>query len=110
LQAPPGAEPSKLRQEQDRELIARMTVEIGKLFTRHPPREAAAIAHGHPDAWVELWRDEIWMRVRLQRGNAAVRHRQTEYDARGRHGSPSRQAADRRSNAGDLAAWRVHQG
>jgi hypothetical protein len=30
--------------EEDRELIARMTEEIGKLFPRCPPREAAAIA------------------------------------------------------------------
>jgi hypothetical protein len=32
------------RLEQDRELTARMAVEIGKLFPRCPPREAAAIA------------------------------------------------------------------
>lgn len=32
------------RKEQDRELIARMTAEIRKLFPRCPPREAAAVA------------------------------------------------------------------
>src|SRR5213076_1811162 len=37
------------RREQDRELVARMTQQIGMLFPGCPPREAAAIA-GHTAA------------------------------------------------------------
>lgn len=73
------------RQEQDRELIARMTVEIGKLFPRCPPREAAAIAAhtatrnsgrvGRTAAGRNLDEGALTAAV-----NAAVRHRHTAYD------------------------------
>ncbi len=74
------------RQEQDRELIARMTAEIGILFPRCPPREAAAIAMhtatrnsgrvGRTAAGRNLDEGALTAAV-----NAAVRHQYTEYDA-----------------------------
>ena len=74
------------RQQQDRELIARMTLEIGKLFPRCPPPEAAAIAAhtatrnsgrvGRTLAGRN--RDEGALTAAV---TAAVRHRHTEYDA-----------------------------
>jgi hypothetical protein len=74
------------RREQDRELIARMTVEIGKLFPRCPPREAGAIAAhtatrnsgrvGRTAAGRNLDEGALTAAV-----TAAVRHRHTEYDA-----------------------------
>jgi hypothetical protein len=74
------------RQEQDRELIARMTVEIEKLFPRCPPSEAAAIAArtatrnsgrvGRTAAGRSLDLGALTAAVA-----AAVRHRHTEYDA-----------------------------
>ena len=74
------------RQEQDRELIARMTAEIGKLFPRCPPREAAAIAAhtatrnsgrvGRTSAGRNLDEGALTAAV-----TAAVRHQHTQYDA-----------------------------
>ena len=74
------------RREQDRELIARMTVEIGKLFPRCPLREAAAIAThtatrnsgrvGRTLAGRNLDEGALTAAV-----TAAVRHQHTEYDA-----------------------------
>jgi hypothetical protein len=73
------------RQQQDRELIARMTVEIGKLFPRCPPHEAAAIAAhtatrnsgrvGRTAAGRNLDEGALTAAV-----TAAVRHRHTAYD------------------------------
>lgn len=73
------------RQEQDRELIARMKVEIGKLFPGCPPSEAAAIAAhtaarnsgrvGRTAAGRSL--DEGALTAAVM---AAVRHRYTGYD------------------------------
>jgi hypothetical protein len=74
------------RLEQDRELIARMAAEIGKLFPRCPPREAAAIAAhtatrnsgrvGRTLAGRNLDEGALTAAV-----TAAVRHRHTQYDA-----------------------------
>ncbi len=74
------------RRKQDCELIARMTVQIGKLFPRCPPREAAAIAAhtatrnsgrvGRTAAGRNL--DEGALTAAVA---AAVRHQHTEYDA-----------------------------
>lgn len=74
-----------MRQEQDRELIARMTVEIGKLFPRCPPDEAAAIAAhtatrnsgrvGRTAAGRSLDEGALTAAV-----IAGVRHKHTEYD------------------------------
>lgn len=74
------------RQEQDRELVARMTLEIGKLFPRCPSREAAAIAAhtakrnsgrvGRTLAGRNLDEGALTAAV-----TAAVRHQRTEYDA-----------------------------
>jgi hypothetical protein len=74
------------RQEQHRDLIARMTLEIGKLFPRCPPREAAAIAAhtatrnsgrgGRTLAGRNLGEGALTAAV-----TAAVRHQHTEYDA-----------------------------
>jgi hypothetical protein len=74
------------RQQEDRELVARMTAEILELFPRCPPLEAAAIAAhtatrnsgrvGRTAAGRNL--DESALTAAV---NAAVRHRHTEYDA-----------------------------
>jgi len=74
------------RQEEDRKLIASMTLEIGKLFPRCPPREAAAIAAhtatrnsgrvGRTLAGRNLDEGALTAAV-----TAAVRHQYTEYDA-----------------------------
>ncbi|HZL55898.1 MAG TPA: DUF2293 domain-containing protein [Bryobacteraceae bacterium] len=101
------------RQEQDRELIARMTAEIGKLFPRCPPREAAAIAAhtatrnsgrvGRTLAGRNL--DESALTAAV---TAAVRHQRTEYDAMLAAGMDRllarQQIADRVWEI--LAAWR----
>jgi hypothetical protein len=73
------------RQEQDRELTARMTVEIRKLFPRCPPPEAAAIAAhtavrnsgrvGRTAAGRNLAEGALTAAV-----TAAVRHKRTRYD------------------------------
>jgi hypothetical protein len=73
------------RKEQDRELIGRMTAQIGKLFPRCPPREAAAIAAhtatrnsgrvGRTLAGRNLDEGALTAAV-----TAAVRHQHTEYD------------------------------
>ncbi len=101
------------RQEQDRELIARMTVEIGKLFPRCPPREAAAIAAhtatrnsgrvGRTAAGRNLDEGALTAAV-----NAAVRHRHTAYDellAAGIDRGDARQQVAGQVQA-VLAAWR----
>jgi hypothetical protein len=77
---------SAKRQEQDRELIVRMTVEIGKLFPCCPPREAAAIAAhtatrnsgrvGRTASGRNLDEDALTAAV-----TAGVRHKYTGYDA-----------------------------
>jgi hypothetical protein len=77
---------AKLRERQDRELIDRMTVEIGKLFPRCPPSEAAAIAGhtatrnsgrvGRTSAGRNLDEGALTAAV-----TAAVRHKRTQYDA-----------------------------
>jgi hypothetical protein len=74
------------RQKQDQELVAQITVEIGKLFPRCPPREAAAIAAhtatrnsgrvGRTLAGRSLDDGALTAAV-----TAAVRHRYTDYDA-----------------------------
>jgi len=74
------------RLEQDRDLMARMTLEIGKLFPRCPPREAAAIAAhtatrnsgrvGRTLAGRNLDEGALTAAV-----IAAVRHQHTAYDA-----------------------------
>jgi hypothetical protein len=74
------------RQQEDRELTARMTSEIRKLFPGCPPDEAAAIAAhtatrnsgrvGRTQAGRNL--DEGALTIAV---TAAVRHRHTEYDA-----------------------------
>jgi hypothetical protein len=103
------------RQEQDRELIARMTLEIRKLFPRCPPREAAAIAAhtatrdsgrvGRTAAGRNL--DEGALTTAVA---AAVRHQHTEYDAMLAAGMDRllarQQIADRVQAI--LAAWRNH--
>jgi hypothetical protein len=73
------------RQEQDRELIARMTGEIGRLFPGCPPAEAAAIAAhtarrssgrvGRTSAGRNL--DEGALTAAI---TAAIRHKYTDYD------------------------------
>ncbi|HEY3824207.1 MAG TPA: DUF2293 domain-containing protein [Bryobacteraceae bacterium] len=101
------------REAQDRELIARMTGEIGKLFPRCPPREAAAIAAhtatrnsgrvGRTLAARNLDENALTAAV-----NAAIRHRHTEYDAMLAAGMDRllarQQIADRVQAI--LAAWR----
>ena len=101
------------RRGQDRELIARMTVQIGKLFPRCPPREAAAIAAhtatrnsgrvGRTLAGRNL--DEGALTAAVA---AAVRHQHTEYDAMLAAGMgrlfARQQIADRVQAI--LAAWR----
>jgi hypothetical protein len=101
------------RQEQDRELIARMTAEIGKLFPCCPPREAAAIAAhtatrnsgrvGRTLAGRNLDEGALTAAV-----TAAVRHQHTEYDAMLAAGMDRllarQQIADRVQAI--LAAWR----
>jgi hypothetical protein len=101
------------RQEQDRELIARMTVEIGKLFPRCPPREAAAIAAhtatrnsgrvGRTAAGRNL--DESALTAAV---TAAVRHQHTEYDAMLAAGMDRPLARERIADRVQaiLAAWR----
>jgi hypothetical protein len=74
------------RQKEDRELIARMILEIGKLFPGCPPHEASAIAAhtaarnsgrvGRTEAGRNL--DEAAL---LAAVTAGVRHKYTEYDA-----------------------------
>jgi hypothetical protein len=105
------------RREQDRELIARMMVEIGKLLPRCPPREAVAIAAhtatrnsgraGRTLAGRNL--DESALTAAV---TAAVRHQHTAYDAMLAAGMDRllarQQIADRVQEI--LAAWRVHQG
>jgi hypothetical protein len=101
------------RQEQDRELIARMTLEIGKLFPRCPPPEAAAIAAhtatrnsgrvGRTLAGRNLDEGALTAAV-----TAAVRHRHTAYDAMLAAGMDrllARQEIADRAQA-ILAAWR----
>jgi hypothetical protein len=73
------------RREQDRELIARMTTQIGILFPGCPPKEASAIAShtaargsgrvGRTSAGKNL--DE---RALIAAVTAAVRHKRTAYD------------------------------
>ncbi len=101
------------RQKEDRELVARMTVEIGKLFPNCPPGEAAAIAAhtavrnsgrvGRTEAGRNL--DEGALTAAVA---AAVRHRCTEYDAMLASGmdrvSARQQIADRVQAI--LASWR----
>lgn len=101
------------RQEQDLELIARITAEIGRLFPRCPPREAAAIAAhtatrnsgrvGRTAAARNLDEGALTSAV-----NAAVRHQHTEYDAMLAAGMDRllarHQIADRVQAI--LAAWR----
>jgi hypothetical protein len=101
------------RQEQDRELIDRMTVEIGKLFLRCPPGEAAAIAAhtatrnsgrvGRTAAGRNLDEGALTAAV-----IAAVRHKYTEYDelmAAGADRTLARQQVAGRVQE-ILAAWR----
>ena len=101
------------RRKQDRELIARMTVEIGKLFPRCPPREAAEIAAhtatrnsgrvGRTAAGRSL--DEGALTAAVVAG---VRHKYTGYDALLAAGADRllarQQVADRVQAI--LAAWR----
>jgi hypothetical protein len=101
------------RQAQDHELIARMAVEIGKLFPRCPQREAAAIAAhtatrnsgrvGRTLAGRNLDDGALTAAV-----TAAVRHQHTEYDALLAAGMDRlrarQQIADRVQAI--LAAWR----
>jgi hypothetical protein len=101
------------RQEEDRELTARMTVQIGKLFPRCPPSEAAAIAAhtatrhsgrvGRTLAGRNL--DESALTAAV---TAAVRHQHSEYDsmlAAGMDRLLARQRIADRVQA-ILAAWR----
>lgn len=101
------------REQQDRELIARMTVEIRKLFPGCPPREATAIAAhtatrnsgrvGRTSAGRNLDEGALTAAV-----TAAVRHRHTEYDALLAGGADRQRArqqiADRVEKI--LAGWR----
>lgn len=74
------------RKQEDRALIARMTVQIGSLFPRCPPTEAAAIAAhtaargsgrvGRTAAGQNLEEQALMSAV-----TAAVRHKHTDYDA-----------------------------
>ncbi len=101
------------RQEQDRELIARMTVEIGKLFPRCPRPEVAAIA-AHTAARNSGRVGRTLAARNLDEGAltaaviAAVRHQHTEYDAMLAAGLDRllarQQIADRVQAI--LAAWR----
>ena len=94
-----------------------MTVEIGKLFPRCPPREAAAIA-AHTAARNSGRVGRTLAGRNLDEGaltaavTAAVRHRHTEYDAMLAAGMDRllarQQIADRVQAI--LAIWRVHQG
>jgi hypothetical protein len=74
------------RQKQDRELVAQMTVEIGKLFPRCPPGEAAAIA-AHTAKRNSGRVGRTFAGRNLDEGAltaaviAAVRHQRTDYDA-----------------------------
>jgi hypothetical protein len=101
------------RQEEDRELIARMTVQIGKLFPRCPPREAVAIAA--PTATRNSGRVGRTLAGRnLDEGaltaavTAAVRHHHTEYDAMLAAGTDRLLARERIADRVQaiLAAWR----
>jgi hypothetical protein len=101
------------RREQDRELIVRMTAEIGKLFLRCPPGEAAAIA-GHTATRNSGRVGRTLAGRNLDEGAltaaviAAVRHQHTEYDAMLAAGIDRllarQQIADRVQAI--LAAWR----
>jgi hypothetical protein len=97
------------REKDDRELAARMTVEIGKLFPRCPPEEASAIA-AHTAARNSGWVGRTQAGRNLKEGavTAAVRRRHTEYDAILAAGadrvSARQQIADRVQAI--LAGWR----
>ena len=100
------------RKEQDHALVAQMTVQIGILFPRCPPNEAAAIAAhtaargsgrvGRTEAGRELEEQALAAAV-----TAAVRHKYTEYDAllaAGLDRALARQQVAERVQA-ILAAW-----
>ena len=101
------------RKEQDRALIAEMTVRIGSMFPRCPPPEVAAIAAhtaargsgrvGRTAAGRKLEKHALAAAV-----TAAVRHKHTEYDtllaARVDRALARQQVADRVQAI--LAAWR----
>jgi hypothetical protein len=102
-----------LRKEQDRVLIAEMTAEIGSLFPRCPPQEAAAIAaHTAARGSGRVGRTaagrSLEERALAAAVTAAVRHKYTEYDAvlaAGVDRPAARQQVAERVQA-VLAAWK----
>jgi hypothetical protein len=104
------------RQAQDRELVARMTAEIRRLFPACPPGEQQAIAEhtakrgsgrvGRSAAGRELAEQALTLAVA-----AAVRHRHTNYDemlARGMDRAPARAQVGDQVQA-ILARWRQRE-
>jgi hypothetical protein len=101
------------RKEQDRALIAQMTVQIGMLFPRCPPAEVAAIAaHTAVRGSGRVGRTAAGRKIEEQAlaaaVTAAVRHQHTDYEAllsSGLDRALARQQVADRVQA-ILAAWR----